>query len=117
MDPNGAGKSTVFFQENSSSTNVAVLCAEGFHDNNTAKPLEITVTFRELSETAKAALKHYVRQDRLVVTTVAAFDSTTGRVPVEQKGERLVFKQFALCSFFCVGRVGRASVKVGSQCR
>lgn len=101
VGPNGAGKSTVlsalniFFQETSSATDVAVLSAEDFHNGNTKQQIEITVTFRDLSDAAKTALSHYVRQDRLVVTAVAAFDQPTGRAPVEQKGERLVFKQFA----------------------
>lgn len=101
VGPNGAGKSTVlgalniFFQETSSATDVAVLSAEDFHNGETKQPIEITVTFRDLSDAAKNALSHYVRQDRLVVTAVATFDQQTGRAPVEQKGERMVFKKFA----------------------
>lgn len=81
---NGEGKSTVlgalsiFFQETSSVTDVAVLSAEDFHNGNTKQPIEITVTFQELSDAAKSALSHYVRQDRLVVTAVATFDQQTG---------------------------------------
>jgi putative ATP-dependent endonuclease of the OLD family len=47
-----------------------------------------------LSDAAKSALSHYVRQDRLVVTAIATFDQQTGRAPVEQKGERMVFSKF-----------------------
>ncbi len=98
---NGAGKSTVlgalniFFQETSSATDVSVLSTEDFHNGETKQPIEITVTFRDLSDAAKSALSHYVRQDHLVVTAVATFDQQTGRAPVEQKGERMVFKKFA----------------------
>lgn len=101
VGPNGAGKSTVlaalniFFQESSSATDVAVLAEEDFHNGNTKEPIEITVTFDELTDAAKDALSHYVRQGKLVVTAVAVFDTETRRAPVEQFGERLVFKQFS----------------------
>ena len=101
LGPNGAGKSTIlsalniFFQETSNATDVTTLAAEDFHKGNTKSPVEITVTFNDLSEAAKEALGHYVRHDQLVVTTIATFDPLKGRAPVEQKGERFVFKQFA----------------------
>jgi putative ATP-dependent endonuclease of OLD family len=101
LGPNGAGKSTVLsalnivFQETSNATDVTTLTVEDFHKGNTKAPVEITVTFCDLSEAAKVALGHYVRHDQLIVTAIATFDPLTGRAPVEQKGERLVFKQFA----------------------
>jgi putative ATP-dependent endonuclease of OLD family len=97
---NGAGKSTVlaalnvFFQEASSSTEVAALVKEDFHKGNTKEPVQITVTFDELSDAAKAALEHYVRHNELVVRAIATFDEETQRAPVEQKGERLLYKKY-----------------------
>lgn len=101
VGPNGAGKSTilgalnVFFQEASSATDVATLTAEDFHGGNTDIPVQITVTFDQLSDAAKEDLSHYVRHGELVVTSIAVFDAKTAKAPVIQWGERLVFKQFA----------------------
>ena len=101
VGPNGAGKSTVlaalnvFFQEASSSTEVTELVREDFHKGNTKEPVQITVTFDDLSEAAKAALDHYVRHNELIVRAIATFDEATQKAPVEQKGERLVFKKFS----------------------
>lgn len=101
VGPNGAGKSTVlaalnvFFQETSSSTEVTELVREDFHKGNVNEPIQITVTFDDLSDAAKTALEHYVRHNELVVKAIAVFDEATQRAPVEQKGERLVFKKFA----------------------
>ncbi|MCA1530467.1 AAA family ATPase [Bradyrhizobium yuanmingense] len=98
---NGAGKSTilgalnVFFQEAGSATDVATLTAEDFHGGNTDIPVQITVTFDQLSDAAKEDLSHYVRHGELVVTSIAVFDAKTAKAPVIQWGERLVFKQFA----------------------
>jgi predicted ATPase len=101
VGPNGAGKSTVlaalnvFFQETSSTTEVTSLTKEDFHNGNTDVPVEITVTFSDLSAAAKESLGHYVRHDELVVTAIAKFDPVSGKAPVEQFGERLIFKQFS----------------------
>jgi predicted ATP-dependent endonuclease of OLD family len=101
VGPNGAGKSTVlaalnvFFQEASSPTAVTFLTKEDFHSGNTLEPVQITVTFGDLSERAKSELAHYVRHGHLVVTSVATFDEQTGRAAVQQFGERLVFRQFS----------------------
>jgi putative ATP-dependent endonuclease of the OLD family len=85
----------VFFQEASSTTDVATLTAEDFHGGNIAAPVQITVTFDQISEAANQDLAHYVRHGELVITSVATFDSKLNRAPVVQLGERLVFKQFA----------------------
>lgn len=101
LGPNGAGKSTVlaalnlFFQEQSSATDVTVLSAEDFHNGNTKDPVEITVTFCDLSEQAKQKLSHYVRHDELIAMVEAKFDLATERAPVERYGERMIFKKFA----------------------
>lgn len=85
----------VFFQEAGSATDVALLTAEDFHGGNTIAPVQITVTFDELSEAAKQDLSHYVRHGQLVVTSVATYDTHSSKAPVIQWGERHVFKQFA----------------------
>ena len=101
VGPNGAGKSTivsalnVFFQETSNATDVSVLIEEDFHKGNTNAPVEITVTFMDLTDAAKDALAHYVRHDQLVVTAIASFDPQTAKASVQQYGERFIFKQFA----------------------
>lgn len=53
------------------------------------------MTFGDLTASAKEALSHYVRHDKLVVTAIAEFDPQTRRAPVQQYGERLIFKKFA----------------------
>ncbi|HEX5444289.1 MAG TPA: AAA family ATPase, partial [Pirellulales bacterium] len=85
VGPNGAGKSTVlcalnvFFKEqDSSATDTSKLCDEDFFGRQTDKPIRITVTFDDLSEEAKAQLGDYVRQDELVVTAEAQFDTESG---------------------------------------
>lgn len=98
---NGAGKSTllcalnIFFRESSNPTAVDFLMAEDFHKKNTAERIEISVTFTDLSEEAKADLKDYVRNDVLIVSAVATFDESKGRAPVKQVGSRLGIAEFA----------------------
>jgi putative ATP-dependent endonuclease of the OLD family len=101
VGPNGAGKSTVlsalnvFFQEASSGTDVSALTAEDFHGGATSNPVQITVTFNQISAAAQHDLAHYVRHGELVLTSIATFDAQSNKAPVVQLGERLVFKQFA----------------------
>ncbi|MDR5819317.1 AAA family ATPase [Caballeronia sp. LZ043] len=102
VGPNGAGKSTlllalnIFFRESEGvSTDVQYLTAEDFHQKDTSQPVEITVTFCNLSEAAKEDFRDYVRQDRLIVTAKATFDPAMGRAEVRQFGERLAMTEFA----------------------
>lgn len=67
---NGAGKSTilaalnVFFRETQDSTiDLIALGEEDFHNKDTTKDIEITVTFDDLSDDAKKDFKSYVRQN------------------------------------------------------
>ncbi|MEJ5376509.1 MAG: AAA family ATPase [bacterium] len=112
VGPNGSGKSNVlhalnvFFGETGiPGLNTRSLGDEDFHGKNTAEPVEITVTFSDLSPEAKEELKHYVRQDQLVVSTEARFDPATGRAEVKQYGRRLVIKEFA--PFFEAEKAGK----------
>jgi predicted ATP-dependent endonuclease of OLD family len=102
VGPNGAGKSTVlsalnvFFQNSTSSTpNVRELEEEDFHNKQTGSPVRITVTFEDFSDEATEALKDYIRQDQLIVTTEAIWNADTESAPVKQHGQRLAMKAFA----------------------
>lgn len=102
VGPNGAGKSTVlsalnvFFQNSTSSTqNVRELEEEDFHNKITSEPVRITVTFVDLSETAKTELSDYIRQDKLIVTAEAQWDESKRSAQVRQHGQRLGMKVFA----------------------
>lgn len=102
VGPNGAGKSTVltalnvFFREcDGVPTDLSQLDEEDFHCKNTEDPIKITVTFSELSEQAKGDFADYVRQDKLVVSSVASFDENTGKADVKQYGQRLAIPAFA----------------------
>jgi predicted ATP-dependent endonuclease of OLD family len=98
---NGSGKSTVlnalnvfFRQYKDSKTDLSKLTGEDFHHKNTDEPVKITVTFTELSDTAKDELSDYVRQDKLIVSSVAKYDSNTNSADVKQFGNRLGFQDF-----------------------
>jgi putative ATP-dependent endonuclease of OLD family len=102
VGPNGAGKSTVlnalniFFRESKSSpVDLLELSKEDFHCSDTSKPIRVTVTFVELSESAEDALKDYVRHDQLVVMAVAQWSEESQTAPVVQKGLRLAMAEFA----------------------
>lgn len=101
VGPNGAGKSTIlcalnlFFRDPASPTNVLTLCAEDFHHGNTAEPVEITLTFKDLTHEAQEDLKHYYRQNRLIVMAKANWDPTTGSADVKQFGVRNVMAKFS----------------------
>jgi putative ATP-dependent endonuclease of the OLD family len=102
IGPNGAGKSTIlcalniFFREiENSSTNLLDLDKEDFHHQNTDEPIEITVTFKDLSPEAQNDFAGYFRQGRLIVTAKAEFETTSGKASVKQFGQRLAMPQFA----------------------
>lgn len=101
VGPNGSGKSTVlaalnvFFQNPAAATDVTNLSDEDFHFKNTAEPIEITVTFDNLSEEAAKDLKDYYRQQQLVVSARATWDENSGSALVEQHGQRRVMTAFA----------------------
>lgn len=101
VGPNGAGKSTVFYalniffrQYKDSKTDLSKLSESDFHHKDTKNDIKITVTFKNLSKQAKEDLADYVRQDKLIVTAVAKFDSSTQRAEVKQYGNRLGIESF-----------------------
>ncbi len=104
VGPNGAGKSTflhalniVFRHVEDASTDVTSLTAEDFYLHDTTKPIEITVTFTDLTKEAEEDFKGYARQGKLIISVVAVFDKKANRAEVKQYGQRLgmtVFKPF-----------------------
>lgn len=109
---NGSGKSNVlhalnvFFGESDiPGLDTRTLGVEDFHSKNTGEPIEITVTFSDLSPEAKEELAHYVRHDQLVVSVEARFDAVTGKAAVQQYGRRMVIKEFA--PFFQAEKEGK----------
>lgn len=102
IGPNGAGKSTVlcalniFFREiENAATNLLDLDREDFHNQNTDEPIEITVTFKDLSLEAQQDFAGYFRQDRLIITAKAEFEPISGKASVKQFGQRLAMPHFA----------------------
>ena len=98
---NGAGKSTVFtalqvfFRHyKDSKTDLSKLTEKDFHHCNTAEPIEITVTFTDLSEQAQEDLSNYARQGKLIVTAKAEFNEVSQRAEIKQFGSRLGFDDF-----------------------
>jgi len=99
---NGAGKSTVlcalnvfFRQTEESPTNLEVLEAEDFHNGNTQEPIEITVTFHDLSPDAQADFAEYFRGGQLIVSSIAVFDEATRSAPVRQYAKRSAMAEFS----------------------
>jgi len=98
---NGCGKSTIlnalnifFRQDKDCTTDLSKLSIEDFHHKNINDPIKITLTFINLSDTAKKDLSDYVRQDKLIVSSMAKFDSNTNVADVKQYGNRLGFEDF-----------------------
>lgn len=99
---NGAGKSTVlfalnvFFRESDAQGNsISFLTEEDFHGRDTSKPAEVTVWFDGLSAEAQEDFKDYYRNDTLVVTASAEFDTVKSRAEIRQFGQRLAMAEFA----------------------
>jgi predicted ATP-dependent endonuclease of OLD family len=102
VGPNGAGKSTIlcalniFFREaEGSPVSVSELDKEDFNGSDTRDPIEITVTFGDLSAEAQHDFAEYYRQNELVVTARAVFDEATGTAAVRQWGQRRAMKRFS----------------------
>lgn len=101
VGPNGAGKSTIlaalnvfFRQYKDSKTDLSKLSSDDFHHRDVSNPIKITVTFTDLSEKAKSDLSDYVRQDKLIVSSIAKYDANTERAEVKQYGNRLGIEEF-----------------------
>ncbi len=101
VGPNGSGKSTIlnalnvfFRQYKDSKTDLSKLSEEDFHHKNTKDLVKITVTFTDLSEDAKSDLSDYVRLNKLIISSIAKYDSKTDSAEVKQYGNRLGFEDF-----------------------
>jgi predicted ATP-dependent endonuclease of OLD family len=117
VGPNGAGKSAVlcalnvFFREvRDVATNLQLLHEEDFHNRNIKEPVQITVSFTDLSTEAQSDFKHYYRQGELTITATATFDEQSKRAEVMQHGERLVMKEFS--DFFSALNDGQLVAKL-----
>lgn len=115
--PNGAGKSTVlaalnvFFQERTAATDTSKLIDQDYFCKHTGDPVRITLTFCELGDKAKEALKAYVRGSELVVTAEATFDPSSGVGDVRHFGQRLGMDAFR--RFFEADKAGAKASELG----
>lgn len=103
VGPNGAGKSNVlcalnlFFRETeSATTNLSDLDLEDFHGRDSTAPIEVTVTFTDLSAEAQADFSEYFRHGELAICAKASFDPGSGVAAVRQFGQRRAMEQFSL---------------------
>jgi energy-coupling factor transporter ATP-binding protein EcfA2 len=94
VGPNGGGKSTVLYALNMFFQEQTTLTADDFHQKHTGDPIEITLTFTDLDDQQRKDFAHYVRQGRLVVSSVGTFDPSAGTVDLTQYGERLGMNAF-----------------------
>lgn len=102
VGPNGVGKSTVlhalniFFQYIWGSGKRHVVTKDDFNrSKGTSEPIEITVTFSDLSKEAIEDLKDYVRNSELTVTTRVTWDDASSNAVLSQHGVRSVIEAFA----------------------
>ena len=95
----------VFFQEKSaSSTDVSKLTDEDYFNRDTTNPIKITITFDDLNEQTQLKLAAYVRQNEIVVTAEAVFDTGKGYGEVRHYGKRLGMEAFR--RFFDASKTG-----------
>jgi len=113
VGPNGAGKSNVFHALNvlfrdtqTPGLNPAFLSEEDFHGKKTGEPVQITVTFTDLSEDAQKDFEHYYRQGQLVISAVGEFNPDTRTAEVKQYGQRMGIDRFR--PFFEALKEGKA---------
>jgi putative ATP-dependent endonuclease of OLD family len=104
VGPNGAGKSTILaalnlFFSNSHllSTATRAPTLDDFHKGDVSAPIEITVTFTDLSPQAKTVLADYVRIDTLSVTAVVHMEKDAAKTTVAHFGERRGIEAFRKC--------------------
>lgn len=101
VGPNGSGKSTVlmalnilFRQRSNVATDVQLLTDEDFHNKDTSEPIVVEATFTDLSPEATEALKHYVRQGKLVIKARAEWNNERKAAEVKHYGARLGMADF-----------------------
>lgn len=109
---NGSGKSTIlnalnifFKNDKDSQTNLNILSEDDFHHKITKDPIKITVTFIDLSDKAKEELSDYVRDDKLVVSAIAEYNSEKQNAEIIHYGNRLGFDDFR--KYFAANKDGK----------
>lgn len=117
LGQNGVGKSTVlaalnilFRNTTGSSTDVISLQEEDFHYRNTGEPIVITATFDSLSDEAKDDFRHYVRNERLIITAKATWDLDNQVASVLQYGARLQVPKFR--EYFEADEAGASAIEL-----
>ena len=96
----------MFFRETQDSTiDLIALGEEDFHNKDTTKDIEITVTFDDLNDEVKKDFKSYVRQNQLTITAAASWNTATSKAEVKQYGQRLVMTDFK--AFFEAEKAGK----------
>ena len=98
---NGSGKSTIlnalnifFKNDKDSQTNLNILSRDDFHHKVTKEPIKITVTFSNLSSEAKKELSDYQRDDKLIVSAIAEYNSEKQTATIIHYGSRRGFNEF-----------------------
>lgn len=98
---NGAGKSSFitalnifFFEDDLSVPDKNYLEKTDFTNQKTKNPIEIKVTFGDLSLKAEEDFSHYLRHKKLIVSAIARYDEATGRAKIERFGSRLGLEIF-----------------------
>ena len=102
VGPNGSGKSAVikclnlfFHQGPEGLESRHKITAEDFHLKDTSKPITLRIVFTDLSDTAIADLKGYVRNDELRVLLRIRLDQDDGKPVFSQHGIRMGMKDFS----------------------
>ncbi len=120
VGPNGAGKSTIlaalnifFRQYKDSKTDLSKLSADDFHHRTVSNPIKITVTFIDLSQQAKEDLSDYVRQEKLIVSAIAKYDTNTERAEVRQYGNRIGMEDFR--EYFEKDKAGASAAELKTE--
>ena len=106
---NGAGKSTVlaalnlFFRESGDApTDVTMLDRQDYHERDISRPIEVEVTFIDLSDQERDEFAGYISDGRLVIKAIAKYDDELKGARVEQRGNRQVIRQFM--NFFDIAK-------------
>ncbi len=102
LGANGVGKSNiltalnVFFRNKVSSiSNDFALKEDDFFLKDTTTPIEITITFEDLSVQAQEDFKAYFRDGKLIISAKATWQQELSAAPVEFFGRRNVIKEFS----------------------
>lgn len=94
VGPNGAGKSSLLKAFDLFFTPVAKYEKDDFYEGRTDSPIEITITFGELSDEENSAFSNYVHNDELKVIKVMEYPSR--KDTQSYHGLRLLNKDFLI---------------------